>query len=413
MQKTEVRHELGKPPHRFGGTLTDWRELHMNGNGYPFIFVTRPREGNEIKRRGMRQIPLRRRGGAARCGIGLVSWLLFVFALAVLMNSCLGPGGIIAGVETGNETNNTVFLFNLVCEDKDYVYVSGYAEGGEGNIKRIGKADGSVTELDQKGQSLNLYGGYLYFYHAKNLYTHGLYRISFEDLDGEPEFVVQGIRERYTIFDGKIYPLDMYCPIFRLNVDGSDVEKTEPAGDYYYIHGTDGKYIYTIFKDIEKKVIDGVRTNVYHFSRMDHSGENRERLFEIYTDEWTGLGMNNDFLVVSNGYAYYKMRYDGRDEIIRNKLVANSKREVVYTVPEDQIVIMIAVTGDGIYFLRYDRGNPPYDCGLVPNVKLSLDGKTETPIDIAAGKTGLPLSFVSRYDGKLYYISDDRIIAVP
>jgi hypothetical protein len=197
-----------------------------------------------------------------------------------------------------------------------------------------------------------------------------------------------------------------------MNIDGSDVEEAIPIADYWHIFGVDEKYIYTIFfKDRMAETIDGVETNIFYFSRMGHDGENREKLFEIYTDSANALGFYNDFLVISGGYAYYKMWHGEKDEIIRNELSANSKREVVYTVPDDEIVEMKAVTKDGIYIRRYGR-EAPYEYSQLPNAKLSLDGKTENPVEPVGGEEGefIPV-FVSRFDGGLYYIKDDAICA--
>jgi hypothetical protein len=297
-------------------------------------------------------------------------------------------------------------LHNCVCEDKEHIYFSVYTEG-ENQIKRISKKDGSVVDLNQKGYNLNLYDGYLYFVGEK----HSFYRLNLNDPDAVPEHVAEYYAPtgKYTIFGGKIYPLDNYYPVFRMNTDGSDVEEAVPVSDYYYIFGVGDKYIYTIFSDCETKIIDGVETNIYYLSRMNHNGKNREKLFKIYTDAACGLGLYNDFLVISDGYAYYKMWYNYREEIIRNKLSAESEREVVYTVPDDKIVELKAVTKDGIYLKRYDRAGS-YEYSLIPNVKLSLDGKTETSIDFIAEEEFIPV-FVSRCDGGLYYIKDEKIFA--
>ncbi|MCL2814230.1 MAG: hypothetical protein FWD23_06495 [Oscillospiraceae bacterium] len=83
--------------------------------------------------------------------------------LLILLSSCSDSNGKFL---TGNEPNNTVFLYNLVCDDKDYVYFS----DADQNIKRITKKDNSVTELNQKGYNLNLYDGYLYFVSGNLLY---------------------------------------------------------------------------------------------------------------------------------------------------------------------------------------------------------------------------------------------------
>jgi hypothetical protein len=328
-------------------------------------------------------------------------------ALFILLNSCSADSS--DKFLTGNEQNNSVFLFNAVCEDKDYVYFCAYAvytEKEGPNIKRINKKDGAVTELNQTGFNLNLYDGYLYFNNRS------LYRLNLSDPNAEAELVAEFLPAhiKYTIFGGKIYPLDNYYPIFRMNADGSEVEEAIPIGDYYHIFGVDDKYIYTIFaKDYETETIDGVRTNVFYFSRMDHDGENKEKLFEIYTGEANGLGLYNDFLVISDGYAYYRMWYDEKVEIIKNKLSAGFEREVIYTVPENAIVELKAVTKDGIYLRKYNREDS-YEYSLIPNVKLSLDGKTETPIEPIADEEFIPV-FVSRCDGKLYYIKDEKIFA--
>jgi hypothetical protein len=139
---------------------------------------------------------------------------------------------------------------------------------------------------------------------------------------------------------------------------------------------------------------------------MDHNGNNREKVFKIYADAWAALGWHNDFLVISDGYAYYKMRWAEREEIIRNKLTVNSEREVLYTAPENERINMTAVTKDGVYF-RKERLVISY-MSLIPNVKLSLDGKNETQIDFTDDFDFSPF-FVSRFDGKLYYIKNDQI----
>jgi hypothetical protein len=145
---------------------------------------------------------------------------------------------------------------------------------------------------------------------------------------------------------------------------------------------------------------------------MDHNCENRERLFEIYTDASAGLGWQNDFLAILDGYAYYKMQYNGREEIIRSKMGIGSKREVLYTVPKDKIVYLMAVTKDGIYLKRYDRESPSEAPGFIPNVKLSLDGKTETHVEIALEEDDSPVFYVGRFDGRLRYIINDKITTI-
>jgi len=329
--------------------------------------------------------------------------LIIIFAILLLaLNSCSN-----AKVKflTGNEQNNSVFLHDIVCEDENYVYVSG---GEVQNIKRINKKDQSVTELNHKGSRLNIYDGYLYFVGEKILYRKDLYRLNLSDPNAESELVAKGFpADIYTIFNDKIYPYSNYNPIFRMNVDGSDMEEAKDT-NFYHIFGTDDKYIYTIFKDYETEIIDGIETNIFYFSRMDHNGENSEKLFKIYAEIWADIRHYNDFLVISDGYAYYKMRWNGREEIIRSELTVNSEREVLYTTPENGRINMTAVTKDGIYF-RTQNLAVSY-ISIIPNVKLSLDGKVETQIELENEFDVLPF-FVSRFDGKLYYIKNDKIFA--
>ena len=348
----------------------------------------------------------------------LSAFILFLlFTLFLLLISCSNSKDDII---TGNDPNNTIFLHNAVCEDEDYVYYS-----GEKNIVRINKKDESLTELEYDsyytfGDNLNLYKGYLYFVGEKVLYRYEFYRVNLNEPNNEPELVSSiPIRDTYLIFDNKIYVLPFYTSIFRMNPDGSDVEEYDSVMDnYYYICGNDDKYVYTVFRaDSEQSTeLDGVPANAVYMSRMTHKDyrenntNSREKLFKIYTYIAADLTWFNDFMVISDGYVYYKMGYGDdikqiREAIIRNKLSVDSEREIIYEISQNEIVELIAVTKNGIYFKKYNGGNYTYGTNDYKLIKISLDGKIETELEHGEDW----LFFVSKYDSRLHYIKDNKI----
>ncbi|MCL2772102.1 MAG: hypothetical protein FWD71_02025 [Oscillospiraceae bacterium] len=335
---------------------------------------------------------------------------LAFFIFSLLLISCSGSSGDKL-LMTGNDPNNSIYLHNTVCEDENYIY---YGEYGAKNITRMNKKDMSVTELKYSGYNLNVYRNYLYFMAEKG----GLYRVNLGEPDSEPELILAYSRDIYWIFEDKLYPLAFYSQVFQMNLDGSDKESSGDISDFYYVVGNDDKYVYAIFRnDIEESTeFNGVPANLCYVSRMtykdfkDNNMGTREKLFKIYTYIWDDLSWYNFFMVISNGYAYYEMGYgddidNAHQEIIRNKLSVNAEREVIYQIPDDERVNLIAVTEDGVYFKKFILGDYASYEIYVPNIKISLDGKIQ--IELAYGDDCL--FFVGRYDHKLRYIKDNQI----
>jgi hypothetical protein len=312
-------------------------------------------------------------------------------------------------VIAGNEPNNTVFWNNVICEDETYVYVSSYMYVGleniNSNIIKINKNDGSVTDSGLRGHNLSIYNNYLYFVDIRNF----LYRLDLDDPEIEPELVSDAFIYTYIILNSKVYPSGFLNVILSMNLDGLDIEPESGSENKYIICGYDDKYIYALYEyDIDTIISDGRETHIQYLTNMDSNHDNREKLFKIHTDHLTPLGTVNNFMIISKGYAYYTIRYDSRDEIVRNRLALNSEKEIIYRAVENEAIYITAVTDDGIYLQKYDIGdciassNPRH-----PNTKLSLDGKTESQVDLEKKKD--LLFFVSRFDNKLYYVEDSKI----
>ena len=314
-------------------------------------------------------------------------------------------------IKAGNEPNNTVFWHNVICEDEEYVYVSSYydVQGKDINpsIVRIGKSDGRVTEMGARGNGLSVYDGYLYFLDERNKF---LYRMDLGDPDANPECITTAFIPKYMILNGKIYPSGNPYSISSMNLDGSDIEEAK-KGDFknhYFVYGYDDTYIYVAYPyEYETDVVDGAEICMQYIYRMDYNHENKEKLFEVYNDVLNLLDMDNNVMVMLDGYAYYTARYDGRDEIVRNELAPNSEKEIIYkTFFEDERFEITAITRDGIYMKKYKLGDSHSYSYRSPNTKLSLDGATES--QIATVKGNLPF-FVGRFDQKLYYVEGNKI----
>jgi len=319
------------------------------------------------------------------------------------------------GVEVivGNDPNNTVFWLNAICEDEDYVYVSSHVKQSgftnkNQNIIRIAKSDGSVTDLNLRGYNLGIYKGYLYFLGDNGYY---FYRLNLTEPDAPPKCIALNSMYSYTILNDRIYPSGNPNGILSMNVDGSDKEETR-RGDgkrYYVVYGYDDRYIYTVYPfEYEMEKIDGREICVQYLYRMGYDHENEEKLLRLENEVPNCFSQINQVMIISGGYAYYMAQYSDRHELARNKLTLNSEKEIIYRSSENEAIYLTAITNDGIYMQKFDIGDQrAYSSLRHPNTKLSLDGKTESPIDL--DKKGL-LFFVSRFDGKLYYVEDDKIV---
>lgn len=304
-----------------------------------------------------------------------------------------------------------VFWNNAICEDEDYVYVSSSTylipTDKDKNIVKINKSDNSVTDLGIVGYNLNVYDGYLYF-----LNEHGMFKLDLSDANASPKSVTGTFMITYMILNSKIYPSGFLNPILSMNLDNTNKEEAKKGDleNYYYVCGYDERYVYAAFPYVyEIRAEDYVETNVQHLVRMDYNHENKEKLFRICTDFLAGLGIQNDYMIMLDGYAYYKLLYNGRYEIARNELVPNSEKELIYRASEGEGIEITAITRDGIYIKKFKiDDSQSYYHFRQPNTKLSIDGKTESQIEFKENV----LFFVSRFDYKLHYIKDNKIFSV-
>ena len=312
----------------------------------------------------------------------IISALIF---LALALISCSEEKNIF-----GNNINNSIFLDNEVCEDKNYVYVADIENG----IKRIDKKDNSVKILPHKGFHLNLHDNYLYY---QDIYAGDFCRVSTKNIDGEPELLLN-YKDCYFMFDGVIYLMCFYNDIFCMDADGTNkkMESSFDRDEKYFICGYDSRYTYIIRKnDRTSSSKDGISlTFEYSLSRMTRDGKNFENLFPVYSNLYYDI---NVFLLIRDGYSYYTA--DGR--IVRNKLEINAPAEVLYEDEAGERVKVIAVLDEYIYFK--DSVNE----GLI--YKLTIEDKNIEIIDFPHESA---IFYVDNSNNRLNYIEDDIIYTI-
>jgi hypothetical protein len=268
-----------------------------------------------------------------------------------------------------------------------------------------------VTDLSIRGYNLNVYNGCLYFLDENNY----MFKLDLNAPGAEPKCIAADFIYTYMIFNDKIYPSGFLNPILSMDINGSNREKQKKGNtkEYYYICGYDDKYLYAVFPyEYETKATGYGETNVQYLVRMDYEHKNKENLFKIQTDFLNHLNILNDYMIILDGYAYYKVKYNGRNEIVRNELVLNSERKIIYSVEEDEIFNITAITYDGIYIKKYridETGKTPHRNSQIPNIKLSLNGKLEINTNF---KKEYLLFFVSQFNNRLYYIENNAIFLV-
>ena len=274
-------------------------------------------------------------------------------------------------------------------------------------LRRPAQNDFAICLIHTKNK-FNIYDGHLYFLNEHNY----LYKLDLSDANASPKSVKGTFMITYMILNDKIYPSGFLNPVLSMNLDGTDKEEAKKGDleNYYYICGYDDRYIYAAFPYVyEKEAHEYGETNVQWLVRMNHNRENREKLFRIYTDFLAGLNINNNYMIMLDGYAYYEVLYDGRYEIARNELVPDSEKEVIYRASEGEGLEITAIAQDGIYVKKFKISDSLSYYYRNPNAKLSLDGRTES--QIAIGKENLPF-FVGRFDNKLYCVKDSKIFPI-
>lgn len=308
---------------------------------------------------------------------------LMVISFTIILCSCAKDEYIV-----GNNINNSVFLNNEVCEDKNYVYVANVETG----IKRIDKKDNSITILNNKGSNLNLYNNYLYYQ-----YENTLYRNNTKNINGTPDLLLNNFTNSYLIFNDIIYMDYFYHGIFCMNTDGTNkkmyLELNED--EKYFICGYDNKYTYIIFSsDLkEVKIDEGLILNEYYLSRMSHD-KIVEKLFPVYTYY---IHMVNDFLLIYDNYSYYTI--DGN--IVRNKLEINAKKEVLYQKDLLETITLIAIIDQFIYFKN--------DLNKELIYKFSIKDGSIEEINLFYEDV---LFYVDNSKNKLNYIKDNKIFSL-
>jgi hypothetical protein len=288
----------------------------------------------------------------------------------------------------GNNINNSIFSRNIICEDKNYVYLT---TGLESNIKRIDKKNNSSTDLKYKGYGLNLYNDYLYFQDKKHFY-----RVDIKNIENTPDLILEYFRGYYLIFNNKIYvEPNINTTIYKMELDGSDKKNYYDLNqdERYFICGADNNYIYVVFiKDAEEVLVNDEAMKAWYLSRMDYKEKKVEKLFPVYFETYADIRFNN-FMIILDEYAYCVTNKG----ISRNKLTLDSEKEIIYDSEFDGIINVVAIVEQGIYFKEKDNDNFLYN--------ISLDGKPIDKIEI----DGDELFYVSIYDGKLHYIKNDII----
>ena len=315
--------------------------------------------------------------------------LIQILISLILINSC----SIKNENNIQNNTNNIIFLHGTACDNIDYVYYS----NGEDIIK-IDKKTGYHSQTNYKGRNLNIYNEYLYFQNEN-----GFHRLNIIKQDSEPELIHKSkiFIDQYFIFNNKIYPLQFYGTIFKMDIDGSNIESSQNiySNNIYNFFGADKNYIYCMFTSDRENIITDEKIYINYLSRMDFNESNKEKLFSFASQADIKL---NDFMIILNNYAYYILPADlpENEILIRNKLEINSDEEIICDYINKSGII--AITEEGIYF-RKNQTETNEKIYL-----LSLDGKIETEINIKPDT----LYFVSNIDNKLYGIADNNIYPI-